>query len=118
LIGHLGSNPMFQPFGVEKFEWDPQTRQLASAWVNTKISSPNGVPFVSLGSNRVYFIGARDNEWTLEAIDWGTGESDFHYIIGDQRYNSLFSGVVINKDGSVMYGTSWGRAKIKPEAKQ
>ena len=118
MIGHLGSNPMFQPYGVEKFAWDPKTRQLASAWVNTKISSPNGVPFVSLGSNRVYFIGARDNESTLEAINWDTGESDFHYIIGDQRFNSLFSGVVINEDGSVMYGTSWGRAKLKPEAKR
>ena len=115
LIGHLGSNPMFQPFGVEKFQWDPKTRRFASAWVNTKVSSPNAVPWVSLGSNRIYFIGARDNEWTLEALDWDTGKSDFHYIIGDQRFNSLYSGVVINDDGSVMYGTSWGRAKIRPK---
>lgn len=40
LVGHLGSNTMFQPFGVEKFEWDPQTRKLSSAWVNTNVSSP------------------------------------------------------------------------------
>ncbi len=114
LIGHLGSNPSFQPLGVEKFLWDPEAQRLASAWTNTKVSSPNGVPFVSLGSSRVYFIGARNNEWTLEALDWATGESDFFYTIGDQRFNSLYSGPVINEDGSVMYGTSWGRAKIRP----
>lgn len=117
LVGPLGSNTLFQPFGVEKFEWDPATRLFKSVWVNTKVSSPNAVPYVSLGSNRVYFIGARDNEWTMEALDWDTGESDFHYIIGDQRFNSLYSGLAINADGSLMYGTSWGRAKIKPEVK-
>jgi hypothetical protein len=114
LIGHLGSNPNFQPFGVQKFEWNPEKRTFQSAWVNTKVSSPNGVPYVSLGSNRVYFIGARNNKWTLEALNWDTGESDFHYVIGGQKYNSLFSGPVINEDGSVMYGTSWGRAKLTP----
>lgn len=114
-IGHLGSNPTHQPFGVEKFQWDPKQRKLFSAWSNIQVSSPNGVPYVSLGSNRVYFIGARNNEWTLEALDWDTGETDFHYIIGDQRYNSLFSGPVINEDSSVMYGTSWGRVKITPK---
>jgi hypothetical protein len=115
LIGHLGSNPEFQPFGVEKFQWNPKKKILTSVWTNTKVSSPNGVPWVSIGSNRVYFIGARNNEWTLEALNWETGESDFYYTIGDQRFNSLFSGPVINEDGSVMYGTSWGRAKIRPK---
>ena len=115
LIGHLGSNPDFQPFGVEKFEWDPKARRLKSTWTNTKVSSPNGVPYVSLGSKRVYFIGARNNEWTLEALHWETGRSDFYYIIGGQKYNSLFSGPVINEDSSVMYGTSWGRVKIVPK---
>lgn len=114
MIGHLGANPDFQPFGVQKLEWNPETRTLGSAWVNTTVSSPNGVPWVSLGSDRVYFIGARDNQWTLEAVDWTTGVSDFYYTIGGSQFNSLYSGPVINEDGSVMYGSSWGRVKLKP----
>ena len=115
LIGYLGSNPTFQPYGVQKFEWDPRTRELAPAWTNTKVSSPNGVPYVSLGSQRVYFIGARSNQWTLEALDWQTGRSDFHYVLGGQKYNSLFSGPVINEDCTVMYGASFGRVRIVPK---
>ena len=72
-IGPLGNNPDFQPYGVQKFEWNPVLKRLEMAWVNETISSPNGVPWVSTGSGQVYFIGARNNEWTLEAIDWNTG---------------------------------------------
>ena len=74
IIGPLGSNPKFQPYGIQKFEWNPEIRQLEQAWVNETISSPNGVPWVSIGSGQVYFMGARDNEWTLEAVNWLTGE--------------------------------------------
>ena len=116
IVGNLGSNPQLQPYGVEKFEWNPKTRTLASAWANTKVSSPNGVPYVSLGSNMVYFIGARENKWTLEALNWKTGKSVFYYTIGGQKYNSLYSGPVINEDGSIMYGSSWGRVKLIPDS--
>jgi len=46
-IGPLGNNPKFQPYGVQKFEWNPELRRLEKAWVNETISSPNGVPWVS-----------------------------------------------------------------------
>ena len=39
----LGNDPLFQPFGMQKFEWDPDARELKNAWVNTTISSPNSV---------------------------------------------------------------------------
>ena len=48
---------------------------LRNAWVNESVSSPNCVPIVSAGSNLAYLIGARDNQWTLEALDWTTGAS-------------------------------------------
>jgi hypothetical protein len=115
LISFLGSNPKHQPMGVQKFEWDPQARRLRSAWANETVSSPNGVPMLSVGSNRVYLVGARDNQWTLEALDWITGASDFHYVIGGQRYNNLFSGVILDEAGRPVYGASWGRVRLKPK---
>jgi hypothetical protein len=114
LAGALGSNPMHQPFGVQKMEWNPESRTFSPAWTNTKVSSPNGVPYVSLGTNQVYFIGARDNQWTLEALDWDTGESTFHYVIGGQRFNSQYSSPIPDEYGGVMYGTTWGRARLVP----
>jgi len=114
-IGPLGSNPKFQPYGVQKFEWNPDKGQLEKAWVNETISSPNGVPWVSTGSGQVYFMGARNNEWTLEAVDWLTGEPTFHYILGGQTYNNMFSGPTIDEKGRVFVGSYYGRMRIQPK---
>jgi len=114
LISYLGSEPAHQPFGVQKFAWDPATRTLRSAWVNREVSSPSCVPVVSYPSRRVYLIGARDDRWTLEALDWEDGRSAFHTVIGGQRYNPLFSGTEIDEAGRIHYGTPWGRVRLAP----
>jgi hypothetical protein len=115
LSSYLGSNPEYQPFGAQKFEWDPVERRLEEAWVNREVSSPNSAPIVSYASNAVYFIGARDNQWTLEALDWTTGRSIFHQRIGGQRYNSLFAGTLLDEAGRIHYGTVWGRVQLDPQ---
>ena len=114
LISFLGSEPDYQPYGVQKFEWDPVNRELRPAWVNKEVSSPSCVPVVSYPSDRVYLIGARDDQWTLEAIDWSSGRSVFHTTIGGQRYNPLFSGTEIDEEGRIHYGTPWGRVRLAP----
>lgn len=115
LISYLGSNPQHQPYGVQKFVWDPRQRSFDEAWVNRTVSSPSSVPVVGVGSNTAYFIGARDNQWTVEALNWDTGASRFHYGIGGQRYNVLFSGTLLDMDGRVHYGTPWGRVRLNPQ---
>jgi hypothetical protein len=114
LISYLGSEPQHQPYGVQKFEWDPKSRTLRQAWVNTEVSSPSCVPIVSYPSDRVYLIGARDDQWTLEALEWGDGRSAFHTRIGGQRYNPLFSGTEIDEKGRIHYGSPWGRVRLVP----
>jgi hypothetical protein len=116
LVSYLGSNPRYQPFGVQKLEWDLQRRQLEPAWTNEAVSSPNAVPILSLASGTVYLIGARDNAWTLEALDWTSGRSTFHWVIGGQRYNSLYSGTLLDEAGRIVYGTPWGRVRLEPRA--
>jgi hypothetical protein len=112
LVSFMGSNPEHQPYGVQKFAWDPESRTLQEAWVNQQVSSPSSVPIVGVGSNTVYLIGARDNQWTLEAMDWDKGDSRFHYTIGGQRYNVLFAGTLLDQDGRVHYGTHWARVRL------
>jgi hypothetical protein len=107
-VGLAGHHPDFTPHGVQKFEWDPQARALKEAWVNTEVSSVNSVPIVSNGSNMVYTVGARDGKWTLEALDWSTGESAFHYITGSTRYNTQFSGVLMDQEGRLIHTTVHG----------
>jgi hypothetical protein len=114
LISYLGSEPRYQPFGVQKFAWNPGTRTFELAWVNKQVSSPSCVPVVSYPSDRVYLLGARDDQWTLEALEWSDGRSAFHTTIGGQRYNPLFSGTEIDEQGRIHYGTPWGRVRLAP----
>lgn len=114
-IGYLSYQKDFAAHGGQKFEWDPQSKTLRPAWANNDVSSPNCVPFVSTGSNLVYLSGARDNHWTLEGIDWTTGQSAFHYVLGGARFNSFYSQPAIDPKGRVMVSALYGALRIQPE---
>ena len=60
--------------------------------------------------------GARDDQWTLEALDWHDGSSAFHTVIGGQRYNPFFSGTELDEAGRIHYGTPWGRVRLAPRS--
>lgn len=113
-IGYLAYLKEHQPHGGEKFEWDPQSKTLKSAWANTDISDINGVPLVSTGSNTVYVAGARDNKWTLEGIDWSTGKTTLTYTLGGSRFNSFYSMPQIDDQGRVMISALYGALRIQP----
>jgi len=108
----LGNEPLFQPKGMQKFEWDPEARELKEAWADPELSSPNSVPYISRDSNMVYTVGARDGLWTLEGVDFSTGASSFHYVVGGARYNSLFSGVHLDQEGRIIYGNPFGKLRL------
>jgi hypothetical protein len=112
--GFLGHIPEYQPFGVQKFEWNPGARTLEVAWVNHEVSSPNAVPILSIPSNLVFTVGARGGSWTMEAIDWENGSSAYHLVVGDQRYNSAYAAVEVDEAGRLLWGTVWGRARVTP----
>jgi hypothetical protein len=48
-------------------------------------------------------------------MDWDTGQSKFHYVIGGQRYNVMFAGTLIDMEGRIHYGTPWGRTRLTPK---
>ena len=108
----LGHHAEYRPRGLHKYQWDPVERQLREAWVNTEISSPNSVPSVSLGADLVYTCGTRGGRWTIEALDWSTGESVGHLEVGDSLYNTLGAGVILDEDGRIVYGTIFGKVRL------
>ena len=112
LVFFLGHDPAYTPHGMHKYEWDPEARVLREAWVNTEVSSPNSVPFVGQGANLVYTCGARDRHWTIEAVDWTTGESAFHFVLGGSQFNTLGGGVTLDEDGRLLFGTIFGKTRI------
>ncbi|MGI9600728.1 MAG: hypothetical protein ACR2QE_02505 [Acidimicrobiales bacterium] len=112
LVFFLGHDPAYTPHGLHKYEWDPAAREFRQAWVNLEVSSPNSVPFVAQESDLVYTCGSRDWKWTIEAVDWTTGESRFHYVAGGSRANTLGAGVIIDDDGRLLFGNIFGKTRI------
>ena len=108
----LGHKPEYQPHGLHKYEWDPASRELKEAWVNLDISSPNSVPFVAEESGLVYTCGVRDERWTIEAADWATGVSRFHYVLGGSKFNTIGAGVTVDDDGRLLFGSMYGKTRI------
>lgn len=108
----LGHDPAYTPHGMHKFAWDPETRSFDEVWVCQSVSSPNSVPYVAQGSDLVYTCGSRDRMWTIEAVNWTTGEEAFHYVVGPSRHNSLGAGVTIDEEGRIVYGNVFGKTRI------
>ena len=108
----LGHYQAFTPYGLHKYEWDPKTAEFREAWVNREVSSPNSVPYVSIGSNVVYTCGTREGKWTIEALNWSTGESLGHWVTGDSRFNTLGAGVLLDNDGRIVFGSIFGKSRI------
>ncbi len=107
-IGLAGHHPDYTPHGVQKFQWDPAAQELKESWINTEASSVNCVPIVSNGSNMVYTLGARDGKWLMQAIDWTTGESAFQYTLGSSRFNTQYSGILMDQEGRLIHSTIHG----------
>ena len=90
----------------------PEASEFREAWVNTEVSSPNSVPYVSTRSNAVYTCGTREGKWTIEALNWSTGESLGCWVTGDSRFNTLGSGVQLDNEGQILFGSIFGKTRI------
>ncbi|CDI84980.1 hypothetical protein, conserved [Eimeria praecox] len=111
------------PKGVEQFEYDPDTKKIRSVWVNKDVSIPNGIPAMSAKSQLMYGVGKRcplggdaaplRGMWTLEALDWWTGVSKFHYNIGvGPMSNSVYAATQIGPN-EIITGTAGGIVRIR-----
>ncbi len=69
-----GGDPDLAPSGIERIDWDPETRTCETVWANPDLAIPNGVPTMSSDSDLVYGIGLRDGTWGLTGVDFASGE--------------------------------------------
>ncbi len=100
-------------WGVEQFTWDPEARVLEQSWYNREVGCPNGIPTMSAASGLFYCIGKREDNWTLEALDWDTGESAFFKVIGeDGKYNSTYAATEVGHNGNIITGTFKGVVQL------
>lgn len=104
-----------RPYGVQKFEWNPDNRSIDTAWVNNDISCPNGIPTMSAQSQLFYCVGARGINWTIEALDWNTGELAFSKALGSLpgRFNSFYAATQIVNNQGIASGTAYGVMELE-----
>jgi hypothetical protein len=128
------------PFGLERIDWDPETRTCFTVWENSEISVPNGIPSISAASGLVYGAGQRDGQFGLEGLDFDTGESRVWVAAGsgecppelltlvsalpgvadvleqvpDSCENSIYAATTVGPDGKVYTGTFNGMTRYVP----
>jgi hypothetical protein len=114
---YRSNRPGIAPYGIEKFSWNPATRELESVWANRSLSCPNGIPTMSAATGLFYCIGQRDGAWTLEAVDWDTGQSAFHQTLPPgSKSNSFYAATEIADDGTILTGTYGGVLRFTRES--
>ena len=113
-ISLLGDDPAYTPHGAESFRWDPAQHQLVEAWTNREVSSPNCVPYASLGSGTVYTVGAENGAWVLQGLRLTDGRLMVKYSLGGKKFNTMFSGIYVDGVGRVVYGGMLGTVRLSP----
>lgn len=111
----LSGLPGNAPTGVERFDWDPRTRSCDVTWSNPDVAVPNGIPTMSAATDMVYGIGARDGVWTLEGLDWDTGEVELTVeTTAFPTSNSFYAATTVGPGGTVWTGTFGGVTRFQP----
>jgi hypothetical protein len=111
----LSGLPGNAPTGIERFDWDPRTNSCDVTWSNPDVSIPNGIPTMSAATDLVYGIGARDGVWTLEGLEWDTGEVALTVpTTAFPTSNSFYAATTIGPDGTVWTGNFGGVTRFEP----
>jgi hypothetical protein len=137
-----GGNPAQAPRGMERIDWDPDTRMCRVVWANSQVSIPNGIPTMSRPTALVYGIGQRDGTWGVQGIDFSSGEARLWIpgrnepctdeglagVAADQRQaldavlarlpnsceNSFYAATEVGPDGTIYTGTFLGVSSYRP----
>lgn len=112
LAGQLDANA---PHGIERIDWNPETRTCETTWANPEVSMPNGIPTMSTDSGLIYNIGQKDNQWGLSGVDFTTGEEALFVPSGyELSENSFFAATEVGPGGTVWTGTFQGVSRFRP----
>lgn len=102
-------DPERTPFGVQKFQWNPDKRRVEVAWTRSDVSSPNSTPVVTMKNRQLHVVGLKDGKWVLETLDWDTGETRAIYTMGpSERYNPIMLALEILPNGDPIFATFGG----------
>ena len=102
-------DPKRTPYGVQKFQWNRETRKWEVAWTRADVSSPNSTPVVTSKNRQLHTVGLKDGKWTMQTLDWDTGETRAVYTLGpSERYNPIMLALQVLRNGDPIYAAFGG----------
>jgi hypothetical protein len=102
-------DPKRTPYGVQKFRWNPETREWKVAWTRPDVSSPNSTPVVTTMNRQLHTVGLKDGKWTMQTLDWDTGETRAVYTLGpSERYNPIMLALQVLPSGDPIFAAFGG----------
>lgn len=111
----LSGVPGNEPRGIERFDWDPSTNTCEVAWSQPDVAIPNGIPTMSAATDLIYGIGSRDGVWTLEGLDWNSGEVELTVeTTAFPTTNSFYAATTIGPGGTIWTGNFGGVTRFQP----
>lgn len=111
----LSGVPGNAPTGAQRFDWNPRSNTCDVAWSNPEVAIPNGIPTMSSATKMMYGIGARNGVWTLEGIDWDTGDVELTVeTTAFPSSNSFYAATTLGPGGTVWTGNFGGVTRFQP----
>jgi hypothetical protein len=102
-------DPKRTPYGIQKFQWDPEKRTWTVAWTRPDVSSPNSTPVVTKANRQLQTVGLKDGKWTMQTLDWDTGETRAVYTLGEsERYNPIMLALQVLPNGDPIFAAFAG----------
>jgi hypothetical protein len=107
-------DPARTPYGVQKFQWSPETRKFEVAWTRSDVSSPNSTPVIATENRQLHVVGIEADRWAMQVLDWDTGETRAVYGLGQsERFNPIMLALQILPNGDPIYASFGGIIHLK-----
>ena len=101
-------------FGVERFQWNPNTHQWSSVWGRSDVSSTSMIPVHSQSGNMALINGYREpNGWEVLGLDWNTGVTVHQTILGRENFgNGAYAILEYLGNGDLLFNSIVGPIRI------
>jgi hypothetical protein len=95
------------PLGVQKFNWNSETKRFEKAWINMEVDNTHiMVPVVSAATNLIYCATKVDGRYAYVGLDWSTGETRQTWLFPDdsRKWNAVGGITTVLEDGDLLIG--------------
>ncbi|MDH3211294.1 MAG: hypothetical protein OEM05_02305 [Myxococcales bacterium] len=107
-------DPARTPYGVQKFQWNRESRRFEVAWIRADVSSPNSTPVVAMENRQLHVVGPKEGQWVMETIDWDSGATRAVYALGrSERFNPIMLALQLLPNGDPIYAGFGGIFHLK-----